>query len=327
MANTSESEEFCKGQSNPDDFFSFLMPNSPIKIGSLIVSAIIIVITPVLLSSIIWFEKYGPDNRRTFLNRLYKSIWMVEMEIIFVLQLTEIFRFVYGPMPRFYCFLKTVARTSYTFQLLLYLDAIAIARYLLIFCLKNPTAFQDEFWNMFLGIWIRLAGWLLSIVWSFPTDRQLINYYVCSGEDPTKDFKKPLEYNRIVEILTLIIHIIVYFRIKVYKINNSDISHPAGNSLIGNKFLSDITAQSLESFSKNAINVGVLVMTVISASYLSQLEPEKICLYKNFLYLHYLVSISASVLIVILVEFINHKPFHKFLWEHFKNLRQERRRH
>ena len=122
------------------------------------------------------------------------------------------------------------------------------------------------------------------------------------------------------EIITLIIHLIVYFRIKVYKINNSDNSHPAGNSLIGNKFLSDITAQSLESFSKNAINIGALVMSLMSASYLSKLEPEKICLYKNFLYLHYLVSISASVLIIILVEFINYKKFHKFLWEHFKNM-------
>ena len=179
MTNTSESEKFCKEQNDPKDFFSFLMPNSPIKIGSLIVGGITIVIIPVLLSGMIWFDKYGSDNRRTFLNRLYESFRIVVLEMILVLQLTEIFRFMYGPMPRIFCFLKTLARTSYTFQILFYLDAIAITRYVLIFCLKNPVAFQDEFWNMFFGIWIRLTSWLLSIVWSFPTDRQLINYYVC----------------------------------------------------------------------------------------------------------------------------------------------------
>jgi hypothetical protein len=41
---------------------------------------------------------------------------------------------------------------------ILILDAMASLRYLLIFKLKNPAAFNDDFWAFFINIWITGAN-------------------------------------------------------------------------------------------------------------------------------------------------------------------------
>ncbi len=317
LTDKSESEDVCLGQHTPEDFFSFLMSSSSLKTFSLATSAITVVFVPVLLFLMIQFDKQDLDQRRTLLNRLYVSIWMVLIELIFVIQLTEIFRFVFGPMPKFFCLIKTVARTAYTVQLLLYLDAIAITRFLFIFWLKNPVAFQDGFWSAFFSRWIRLASWLSTMAGCFLADRQLINYYICSGEDPTEDFKKPQKSSKFVEIGSLVIHLIVYLKIKIYKMSNSGNVQPSNGS-IGNKFLTEMRTQSLESFSRNIIDFSLLGMTLLSASYLSKLEPAEMCNNKAFLQLHYLVQISASALIGILLYYLRHKPLQHFCWSGFK---------
>jgi hypothetical protein len=37
--------------------------------------------------------------------------------------------------------------------LTIFLDAIIIVRYLLIFWIKNPENFKDDFWSHFVNIW------------------------------------------------------------------------------------------------------------------------------------------------------------------------------
>jgi hypothetical protein len=39
-------------------------------------------------------------------------------------------------------------------QFILYYDAIVIFRYLFIFRLKNPAAFKEDFWSLFVFVWV-----------------------------------------------------------------------------------------------------------------------------------------------------------------------------
>jgi len=53
------------------DFFSFMMNDgTPVRTVSLIFCCLCVILVPVLLYSLIWFDKYGSDNRRTFENML-----------------------------------------------------------------------------------------------------------------------------------------------------------------------------------------------------------------------------------------------------------------
>jgi hypothetical protein len=175
------------------------------------------VVVPVLLAPIIWFDKYGTDNKRTFINMLNTSLcWMI-IEYCAAVQLTEAVRFLYGPFSKSFCFLKTIVCSAYVTETLLYFDAIAMTRYLFIFWLKNPAAFQDDFWNVFVKLWINGASLIFNGVWFLKAERQIINYYVCSGIDPREDFKKPVNIYSVTEISSLVLNIAIYIRIKIYK--------------------------------------------------------------------------------------------------------------
>jgi hypothetical protein len=69
----------------------------------------------------------------------------------------------------------------------------------------------------------------------------IITFAICSGENPAEDFKKPLKYNRAVDLGSLMIHLIVYFRIKLYKFTNP---HPS-NSFTDNTLLAAINSLDL----------------------------------------------------------------------------------
>jgi hypothetical protein len=39
-------------------------------------------------------------------------------------------------------------------QAILFLDVIVIARYIFIIWMKNPLSFQDDFWYLFVNLWV-----------------------------------------------------------------------------------------------------------------------------------------------------------------------------
>jgi hypothetical protein len=62
-----------------------------------------------------------------------------------------------------------------------------LARYCFIFWLKNPLAVDDDFWSLFVSIWIVMASAIINFAhWFLPGPRQL-PYYLCADLDPTSD--------------------------------------------------------------------------------------------------------------------------------------------
>jgi hypothetical protein len=207
-----------------NDFFDLLMDNtSVIRITSLTFCFVSVFVLPFLLYTIIWYDKYGSDQRRTFINMLNTSICWLWIEYCIVVQSTEFIRFMFGPLPKMFCFFKTIVRSAYVSQILMYYDTIAVAKYIFIFWLTNPAAFQDEFWIRFVNIWIKGASLIFNFVWFTKAEHQIINYYICSGLDPTEDFKKDLKVYGVPEIVSMLINLAIFIRIQVFKNTGSDI--------------------------------------------------------------------------------------------------------
>jgi hypothetical protein len=304
-----------------EDHFAFLLNDNPIRNISIVFGLIHVFIIPILLYSIIWYEKYGTDNRRTILNMLMSSLCWILIEVCFTIELTEVFRFTYGPFPKYFCFLKTIVRGAFTTQVLLYIDAVAIVRYILIFWLKNPSAFKDEFWSMFISIWIRVFCLLYTTVRYSVADRQLINYYICSGIDPTEDFKKSHSKTKgIVEALSLIINIFIYLRVQVYKKSNKD--KPATqkkSDFLKRVFLADLKNQSLTSFSTNIMTITIMVLMFFNITYLSGLKPEEIPNHESFLFLHYLVVPCVMSFLFVLIHYTRYEPLRRVVSNEIRN--------
>ena len=59
------------------DFFSFTTDQNPERITCLVISCLGIILGPLVLYSIIWFERFGSDKKRTLLNMIFSmTCWI-----------------------------------------------------------------------------------------------------------------------------------------------------------------------------------------------------------------------------------------------------------
>jgi hypothetical protein len=64
-----------------------------------------------------------------------------------------------------------------TTQSALFIISILAARYVYIFCLKNPAAFKDEFWSLFCNVIIVIISWTSQLVtFAMTAGRQAQSY-------------------------------------------------------------------------------------------------------------------------------------------------------
>jgi hypothetical protein len=133
------------------DFFSGLFESRPSKVIALLFSGLG---GMVLLYSIIWYERFGSDNKRTLLNKLVSSLCWTCFEWFFSIQIVDMLRYMSDPLPHYLCVLELHFKNVIYIQQMLFMTGMIITRYIFIFCLRNPAAFQDDFWNLLLNIWI-----------------------------------------------------------------------------------------------------------------------------------------------------------------------------
>ena len=84
--------------------------------------------TLLLVGGIIWFVWHGSDAKQTLLNMIVASgCWTVIAQVI-CLFWPEIFRFLYGPLPKQFCFVSTFSKYVILSNYILYFDAISVTR-------------------------------------------------------------------------------------------------------------------------------------------------------------------------------------------------------
>ena len=96
-------------------------------------------------------------------------------------------RSIFGPLPKSYCYFKMALRDMYYLEMLMHLNAIVLAQYGFVFWLKNPMAFEHEFWCRFIKVSMRLGLVLIKLTDKFVNRETNINYCVCAGVDPSTE--------------------------------------------------------------------------------------------------------------------------------------------
>jgi hypothetical protein len=128
------------------DFFEIVYQNRPSKFVILSLAVILFPIKMSLLYSITWYERFGCDLKRTLINKFVSSTcWSGIGLITFALSLNLI-RFTFGPLPKPVCWIKSLIVSASLANILVFIDAIILARFVFIFVLKNPAALHDDFW-------------------------------------------------------------------------------------------------------------------------------------------------------------------------------------
>ena len=145
---------------NQNQLFYNVFENAISRPISIALSLVLLVLAVLLGYGIIWFERFGTDQKRTVMNKLIShGLWVAVIQMPLIL-LSDLLRYMFGPMPTQFCFFQIVFKNALLSQSLLYLDAITVARYLLIFWTKNPGFVKDDFWSLFISIWIYIFSFV-----------------------------------------------------------------------------------------------------------------------------------------------------------------------
>ena len=110
-------------------------------------------------------------------------------------------------------------------------DAIMISRFIFIFVLKNPSAFQDDFWSLFGNIWALSFCWIGQIVSEAMLGCDNTNVNICSGKniyisEECQHFTRNDRFNGIIAGFSVILHIFVLVKIKIFKLAEPEPHHP-----------------------------------------------------------------------------------------------------
>jgi hypothetical protein len=228
---------------------------------------------------------------------------------------------VYGPLPDSLCYFKQVLRSYFFVELLLLFNASALSQYFYVYHLQNPLAFPDEFWCWFGATIIKLFSLVSQFVWHALTPRQPINYFVCTGKDPSKYFEKPFRVYGFFEFLTLFIHIFVYVKIKRYKEQDKS-SMPNRESQINHFHLIEKT--SLTSFILNTVNIFLIVTSTFFMILGTKMEPAKLVIFPHSLIIHFTSLLMPSVIGAGMAFsfYIKHRSLRVAVLNHFFGVKQ-----
>ena len=121
-----------------------------------IISVILSVLCILGYFGIVWFERFGSDLKRICINRIISSLCWTTILWYILVQPFQIFLVFYRPLPDIFCFCLLLVKLTLLMQTILFYDSIIIVKFILIFCLKSPQNFRDDFWYCFINLVITI---------------------------------------------------------------------------------------------------------------------------------------------------------------------------
>ena len=110
------------------DFYPFMTDNNAAKWTLWAFSCIITTTGPLAFYSVIWFERYGSDRKRTLLNMLFSQFCWICIGFCFAGQMVEMIRYAIGPLPSTICLMQFFLRITMSVTAVLIISAMMITR-------------------------------------------------------------------------------------------------------------------------------------------------------------------------------------------------------
>jgi hypothetical protein len=129
--------------------------------------------------------------------------------------------------PPWYCDLQNLLKHVTVFVLLLIVDAIFVVKFVLIFYLKNSSIAHDDFWNLFVRIWIVSFVFICQFVHFFFPGRKALYYCICIGQFPASD--DDLQFNTrwftiALSMFSIIVCLVIYIKIQIFAEKEEDLA-------------------------------------------------------------------------------------------------------
>ena len=214
--NVSICEGYVRYFTGKSNFYSQVMEDNPYRYVLATISIVIMIASLITCYSIIWIERFGSDKKRTIINQLVASMCWSFITWNSTVQVLKLVRLLHGPLGLKSCVWTFILQRSVTTRILLLVNAISTIRYTFIFWLKNPGAFNDDFWHRFVSLWTIMAGSLFQYVIASLPNRKLIGVDVCMGLPTNNDINSPT-VNIGAEIPSLILQLFIFVHITIHQ--------------------------------------------------------------------------------------------------------------
>ena len=99
----------------------------------------------------------------------------------------------------------------------MFASATSLVRYVFVFWLKNPAGFQDDFWHLFINLWIigfNIVAQCASLPFQY---KDVSAYQVCVGTWDPKETSVSIPYIYHVQIAIIALHVYIYGRLLLFK--------------------------------------------------------------------------------------------------------------
>jgi hypothetical protein len=296
----------------------------------------ILLITP-LYCSIIWYERFGTDQRRTLINQLVAiTCWH---SVIYNVTCTplEIVLNWFGPFGNVFCSVQTVLKNAGLFYEAAMIIAITLVKFLSIFVLKNPLGIHCEFWCLFINLVSTFGPLLSEIVFIILPGKLPMSFYICRGTYPTSlDQHQPKRDFPLFGAIALsfLFYLFVIVRVKVFKKKTiSPISEQDPRNCPATLPPLNPTSDSHALASFDTIGQSLLTFFFISVFFviINRIPPEKLAEFPNYLLVHFLhhginllwnifaiiifFSKSKTMRVAVFREFLDHtKRLKDWMW-------------
>jgi hypothetical protein len=162
------------------------------------------------------------------------------------------------------CFWLVFARKIIITNIIVIVNVMMLTQYIFIFWLKNPAAFNDEFWFVYVNFWSIGFSTIYQFLRGIVPGNQLLEYNICSGEDPSSLLSIPAFLRGYIEIFSVILHIYANIRIFFYKRKQCMTIGPNVQAQsVKNEVLQEVEKQSLTNLTFNLTGIVLLFLSTL----------------------------------------------------------------
>ena len=279
--------------------FQGLYELQPSKTILVILSVILTLVNLILSSGIIWFEKFGSDQRRTLLNKLVSMVSSRLVHWMVICQTGDIIRYSFGPLPTSVCSFVSIYKASVRFQVQLIFVAMYVTKYIFVLHLKNPSAITEDFWSIFINLLIHGCSNIFNVAIFVLDERKPVNFYTCADLDMAPVVNLPKRSYGIAELISLVIIVLVQARIYFFKKKLND-SHQV--------YCMRPKHNSLESFISTLVPIVTLGIMVLYTKKINSASHLEVNSFPNNLHMqiYQLLVPNLVSLILTLTYYIQH---------------------